>query len=403
MEFKVEIGPQFEGERVRKGDLYIEFGGPKVSPKGELVTVRGMDEIEHGKITILGPDIPDLEEGGSYPIGTLVEVAGAELDKDMEPVFERKIHIYLNYIEGFMHLGQRNDIWMRISKNAAQKGLTSLEEVGKILIYLYTSELPIIEKVAITFITDREKLEEFISTCLAVYKVRDERMRGMTEEGVDEFYGCTLCQSFAPTHVCIITPERIGLCGAFSWFDGRTAARMDPFGPFFVVEKGELLDENLVVYSGVNDVVTERSMGESSVYSLHSIFENPHTSCGCFECIAFYIPEVNGIGILARDFIGESIIGVPFSTMAGEVGGGKQIEGYLGIGIEYLRSPKFLQAEGGLRRVVWMPRVIKERVKDDIPEDLFDKIATEEDAKDIDTLTEFLNRVEHPVMTGEFS
>lgn len=403
MEFKVEIGPQFEGERVRKGDLYIEFGGPKVGSKGELVTVREMDEIEHDKITILGPDIPDLEEGGSYQIGTLVEVAGAELDKDMEPVFERKIHIYSNYIEGFMHLGQRNDIWMRVSKDAVKKGLTTLKEVGKVLSYLYTSELPIIEKVAITYITDPQKLEEFISTSLAVYKERDERVRGMTEESVDEFYGCTLCQSFAPTHVCIITPERIGLCGAISWFDGRAASRIDPLGPFFAVEKGELLDENLVVYSGVNDVVDERSMGESSVYSLHSIFENPHTSCGCFEGIAFYIPEVDGIGILARDFIGESVIGVPFSTMAGELSGGKQIEGYLGIGIEYLRSPKFLQAEGGLRRIVWMPREIKERVKDDIPEDIFDKIATEEDAKDIDALTEFLSRVEHPVMSGEFA
>ncbi len=403
MEFKIEIGPQFEGERVRKDDLYIEFGGPKVGAKAELAIIKKMDEVEHEKVTIIGPDIKDLTEGGSYPIGIQVEVAGPELDKDMEPVFERRIHQYCNYIEGVVHMAQRSDVWIRISKDAVKKGLASLEEVGKALVYLYTSELPIIEKVAVTFITDEGKVKEFLSSALAVYKERDERVKGLTEEAVDEFYGCTLCQSFAPTHVCIVTPERVSLCGAISWFDGRAASKIDPYGPQFVVEKGELLDADTIIYSGINEVVAEKSMGSSSVFCLHSIFGNPHTSCGCFESIAFYIPEVNGIGILSRDFKGESVNGSPFSTMAGALSGGKQVEGYVGMGVEYLRSPKFLKGDGGLRRVVWMPKEIKERIKDSIPSEMFDKIATEENVKNVDELTEFLNRVGHPVMSGEFS
>ncbi|MBT9146367.1 MAG: Carbon monoxide dehydrogenase/acetyl-CoA synthase subunit alpha [Syntrophomonadaceae bacterium] len=403
MKFNVEVGPQFEGERVRKDDLYIEFGGPKVGAKVELATIKKMDEVEHGKIIIIGPDIGDLAEGGSYPLGVQVEVAGPELDRDMEPVFERRIHQYCNYIEGFMHSAQRNDVWIRISKDAVKKGLTSLEEVGKVLVYLYPSELPIIEKVAVTFITDSKKVEEFLPSALTVYKERDERVKGLTEEVVDEFYGCTLCQSFAPTHVCIITPERVSLCGAVNWFDGRAASKIDPYGPQFVVEKGELLDANATIYSKVNEVVAEKSMGASSVFCLHSVFGNPHTSCGCFESIAFYIPEVDGVGILTRDFSGESVNGSPFSTMAGELSGGKQVEGYIGMGVEYLRSPKFLKGDGGLRRVVWMPKVVKERMKDSISPEMFDKIATEEHAKNIDELTEFLNKVKHPVMSGEFS
>jgi acetyl-CoA decarbonylase/synthase complex subunit beta len=403
MEFKIEIGPQFEGERVRRDDLYIEFGGPKVKAKAELATIKKMDEVEHGKIEIIGPDIKDLAEGGSYALALKVELAGTELDQDMEPVFERRIHQYCNYIEGFVHMAQRTDIWLRISKDTVKKGLTSLEEIGKVLVYLYTSELPIIEKVAVTFITDEKKVEEFLPFAINIYKERDERVRGLTEEAVAEFYGCTLCQSFAPTHVCIITPERVSLCGAISWFDGRAASRIDPYGPQFVVEKGELLDTEKIIYSGVNEVVAERSMGTSDTFCLHSLFGNPHTSCGCFESIAFYIPEVDGIGILARDFEGESVSGSPFSSMAGELSGGKQVEGYVGMGVEYIRSPKFLQGDGGLRRVVWMPKEIKERVKDSIPPEMLDKIATEEDAKDVDELAEFLEKVKHPVMAGEFS
>lgn len=403
MEFKVEIGPQFEGERVRKDDLYIEFGGPKVKHKAELAIIKKMEEVEHGKVTIIGPDIKDLTEGGSYPLRIQVEVAGAELDQDMEPVFERRLHQYCNYIEGFVHMAQRNDIWLRISKDAFAKGLDTWEEIGKVLIYLYTSELPIIEKVAVTFITDPKKVEEFLPTTLAVYKARDARVKGLTEEAVDVFYGCTLCQSFAPTHVCIITPERVSLCGAISWFDGRAAAKIDPYGPQFAVEKGELLDPKKIVYSAVNETVAEKSMGTSDTFCLHSLFDNPHTSCGCFESIAFYIPEVDGIGILSREFMGDSVAGMPFSSMAGKLSGGKQVEGYVGMGLEYLRSPKFLIGDGGLKRVVWMPKAVKERFKEVIPADLYDKIATEEDAKDADGLAEFLTKVEHPVMAGEFS
>ena len=402
MDFKVEIGPQFEGERVRKDNLYLEFGGLKVPHKAELATIKKMDEVEHEKITIIGPDIQDLAEGGSYPLAILVEVAGTELDKDMEPVFERRIHQYCNYVEGFVHMAQRNDIWLRISKDAFKNGLDSWEEIGKVLVYLYSSELPIIEKTAVTFITDPQKVEEFLPAALAVYRERDERVRGLTEEAVDEFYGCTLCQSFAPTHVCIITPERVSLCGAISWFDGRAASKIDPYGPQFVVEKGELLDPEKIVYSAVNEVVAERSMGASDTFCLHSLFDNPHTSCGCFESIAFYIPEVDGVGILHREFAGDSVVGMPFSSMAGELSGGKQVEGYVGMGLEYLRSPKFLIGDGGLKRVVWIPKDIKERFKEVIPADLYGKIATEEDVKDADELAEFLEKVGHPVTSGEF-
>jgi acetyl-CoA decarbonylase/synthase complex subunit beta len=400
-EFHVDIGPQYEGEAVRKEDLYVEFGGPKVKNKFELVTLKNPEEVEHEKVEVIGPDIKDAQEGGSYPLAILVDVAGEQLEKDMEPVIERRIHMYCNYIEGIYHMNQRQDIWVRLNKSSFKKGLNSLKELGDMLIFLYTSELPVIEKISITFITDEKRVEKLLPEALKVYEARDERLRGLKDEDVDTFYGCVLCQSFAPTHICFITPNRVANCGAINWFDGRAAYKLDPEGPVFAVPKGELVDPVKGEYSGINEVAKERSLGSFDQVYLYSAFEHPHTSCGCFQSICFYIPEVDAFGIVHRDFVGDTVAGLPFSKMAGTTSGGKQVEGSCGMALELVRSSKFFQADGGIRRVVWMPKGIKEKYKDAIPKDLYDKIATEEDAKTAEELAAFLEKVGHPWIKGE--
>jgi acetyl-CoA decarbonylase/synthase complex subunit beta len=399
--FPVDVGPQYEGEVIRKDDMYVELGGPKQKNKFELVTLKSMDEVENEKIEVIGPDLSEMEEGSSYPIGMMIDVAGEKLEKDMEPVFERRLHLYTNYIEGFYHMNQRDDVWMRINKDSYNKGLNSFEAIGQILMFLYTSELDVIEKISITFVTDEKKVEELLAKAKEVYQARDERARGLRDEDVEEFYSCALCQSFAPTHICIASPDRIANCGAISWFDGRAAYKLDPEGPVQEVKKGECLDAARGEYAGANKLGEEKSMGAYNRVYLHSAFEFPHTSCGCFQAIWFYIPEVDAFGLVHRDFVGETVIGVPFSTMAADTSGGRQVEGFLGLALEYLRSPKFLQADGGLRRLVWVPKEIKERYKDAIPADVYDKIATEDDVKNVDELLEFLDRVEHPWLRGE--
>jgi acetyl-CoA decarbonylase/synthase complex subunit beta len=407
-EFHADIGPQYEGEVIRKEDLYIEFGGPKSAHKFELATVKNPDDIEHEKIEIIGPDIGDLQPydeekgGGTYPIAILVDVAGGELDKDAEAIIERRIHMFTNMVEGWYHMNQRQDTWMRLSKTAYKKGFTSLRELGEIYILLYTSEMPIIEKIQITIITDEAKIKELYPHALQVYAARDERARKLNDEDVDTFYGCVLCQSFAPTHCSIITPNRIANCGAINWFDGRAAAKIDPEGPIFAIPKGELIDPVKGEYSGVNAVEAEKSLGNYDRVYLYSAFEHPHTSCGCFEAIVYYIPETDAFGVVHREYKGETVIGETFSHMAGETSGGKQIEGRLGTGLQQLRSPKFIQADGGLARIVWMPKELKERFKDVLDaKGLYDKIASEEDVKNVDELLAFLDKVGHPWLKGE--
>ena len=394
----VDVGVIYEGERIRRNDMQVELGGPSIKEKFELAKVRPLDEVEDGKIIIIGPDIKDLKEGEAYPLGVLVEAAGSTLDQQLEGVIERRIHGYMNYIEGFMHLNQRYDIWIRLSKKSFQKGLNSFEYIGKVLCRLFKSELSIIEKVQITFITDPAKVQEMYPVALQDYEARDAKARGLKDEEVDKFYGCVLCQSFAPTHVCVITPQRYSNCGAISWFDGRASAQIDPKGPVFAIERGELINAEKGEYSGVNETVKKKTLGEVNQVWLYTAFDHPHTSCGCFEAVAFYIPEVDGFGLVNRSFKDVTVNGLPFSTLADSTAGGRQVDGFHGISIEYMRSPKFLHADGGWNRVVWLPKEVKERVKDFIPKDVVDKIATEEDAQNIDALKAFLKEKGHPVV-----
>jgi acetyl-CoA decarbonylase/synthase complex subunit beta len=394
----VEVGVIYEGQRIRRNDMYVELGGPDVKEKFELTRVKKQEEVEDGKVTILGPDLKEMEQEKAYPIGILIEVAGTKLEPELEGVIERRIHSYSNFIEGFMHLNQRYDIWLRVSKKSFQKGLNSLEYVGKVLQRLFKSELPIIEKMQVTFITEPEKIRELYDQALKIYEARDARARGLKDEEVDKFYGCVLCQSFAPSHVCVITPQRYSNCGAISWFDGRAAASIDPKGPVFNIERGELLDPITGEFSGVNEAVKKKSLGEIKRVQLYSAFGYPHTSCGCFEAVAFYIPEVDGFGIVHRGQKEATVNGLAFSTIADSTAGGRQVDGFHGLSIEYMRSQKFLQADGGWKRVVWMPKEVKERVKTYIPSEVVDKIATEEDAKNVDELKSFLKQRGHPVV-----
>lgn len=392
----VDIGLIYEGERIRKSNMYVDLAGPK-SKGAELLIAVPPEEVEDEKIEVIGPDIPDMKEGSKSPFGVFIKVSGETLEEDLEGVFERRIHDFSNYVQGFMHLNSRDIIWCRVSKDGARKGL-KLEHIGKALINLYKSEFDVIKKMQITYYTDEKAVDEHIVRARKVYERRDNKAAALRDEDVDVFYGCLLCQSFAPTHVCAITPSRTSGCGAISWFEGRAAAKVDPNGPIFEIPKGEVIDSLKGEFSGINEVVKDKSNGTVDRVYLHSIFDYPHTSCGCFEAIAFYIPEVDGIGIVNRDFHGVTPFGIPFSTMAGQVGGGVQSQGFLGIGIAYLRSTKFLQADGGWERIVWMPSDLKDRVKEVIPIEIYDKIATETDATELEGLQSFLKEKQHPVL-----
>nr|BAL57910.1 CO dehydrogenase/acetyl-CoA synthase complex gamma subunit [uncultured Acetothermia bacterium]BAL59033.1 CO dehydrogenase/acetyl-CoA synthase complex beta subunit [Candidatus Acetothermum autotrophicum] len=404
----VPYGAGFEGERVRKENLYVEFGG-KYSTAFELLRARPMDEVEDGKIELIGPDIDKAKEGEAMPLGVLIDVAGRNLKPDFEPVLERRIHHFISCINGVMHIGQRDIPWVRISKEAYEKGFR-LKHYGEVLVAKFKEDFgALVDKVQVKIVTEQAQVEALLKEAREIYRQRDERVMGMKDEDVDKFYSCILCQSYAPNHVCIVTPQRLGLCGAYTWLDCGASYEMDPHGPNKPVPKGVCLDPVLGEWQGVNEYVRVASNGNLERVSMYSIMQNPQTSCGCFECIVAVLPETNGVMVASREYQGETPIGMTFSTMAGEVGGGVQTPGFLGVGKLYLTSEKFISAEGGIKRLVWMPSELKEEIKERLQKrleeigmpELFDKIATEKDATTSEELLEFLQRVGHPALEME--
>jgi acetyl-CoA synthase len=404
----VAYGPAFEGERVRKDDLYVEFGGTK-STCFEYLRMKEMGEVEDGKIELIGPDIEGLPEKSVLPLGIVVDVAGRKMQKDFEPILERQLHHLVNAAQGVMHIGQRDIAWIRVSKDAYQKGFR-LKHFGEIFHAKLLADFPaIVDKVQVTIYTDEAKVKELIEEARRAYHERDERIAGMTDEAVDVFYSCKLCQSFAPNHVCIITPQRLGLCGAYNWLDGKASYEINPAGPNQPVPKGECLDPVKGEWQGINEYLKEASRGNLERLKAYSIMEDPMTSCGCFECIVAVLPLANGVMVVDRDFAGMTPCGMTFSTLAGMVGGGIQTPGFLGVGKYYLGSPKFISANGGFKRVVWMPKALKEQLKsmlkkaaerEGVP-DLLDKIADETVATTEEEVVEYLQKVNHPALAME--
>jgi acetyl-CoA synthase len=404
----VPYGAGFEGERVRKEDMFVEFGG-KRTEAFELLQMKSMEEIEDGKVEVIGPETDAMTEGAAYPLGIVIEVAGREFQEDFESVLERRIHEFISCAGGILHLSQRASIWLRISKHAHEKGF-EIRHFGDILVAKIHGEFStIVDRIQVKLYTDAVKVKDLAEKAKVVYSHRDDRIAGLTDEDVDIYYSCALCQSYAPNHVCIVTPQRLGLCGAYTWLDCKASYQINPHGPNEPLKKGTVIDARKGQWQNINNYVEAKSSGALQRFNAYSIMEDPMTSCGCFECIAAVVPEVNGIMIVDRDFTGMTPVGMKFSTLAGQIGGGHQTPGFTGIGKLYISSPKFLFAEGGHQRIVWMPKQLKDEVVDrlraqlgkaGIP-DFIDKIATEENADDPEKLLTYLQEAGHPVFEME--
>jgi len=408
IDIPLSFGPAFEGERIRKDDLFMECGGGRTSGVEVLVS-KDMSEVEDGKVTIEGPDIKDIQVGQNLPLGILVEVAGRGMQSDFEPILERQFHHLINYIQGIMHMGQRNIMWLRIGKAAVEKGF-SLTHIGKVLHGKLHQEFgAIVDKIQVKIYTELDKVEEVQELARKVYAERDERLGSMTDETEEVFYSCTLCQSFAPSHVCVITPERIGMCGAYNWLDGKASYQINPTGPNQPIQKGDCLDEKLGRFKGINDFVDQTSRGAVTDLALYSLMNSPMTACGCFEAIAAMLPQCNGIMVVNRDYSGMTPSGMKFTSLAGMAGGGAQTPGFIGVSKHFMTSPKLFVAEGGLTRMVWLPKMMKEEIKDKLMErckeigmpEFYDMIATEENGTTEEEILAFMKKVGHPALEME--
>ena len=404
----VAFAAAFEGEIIRKADMHNECWSAK-NPTAELVLMREMSEVEDHKITIIGPD---FDQAKDLALATFVEVAGKKMQTDFESVIERKFHSWFNYMEGVMHTGQRNQVRVRVSNAAYDAGLR-IKDFAEVLYVMIMNEFDaVVDKCQVTLITDPAEAARFRDeVAMPRYDARDDRLASMTDEAVDRYYTCILCQSFAPAHCCVVTPERLGLCGAVSWLDAKATKELDPNGPCQIVPKTGCTDERLGAYESVNEAVAKYSHGALGRVTLYSLFQDPMTSCGCFECICGVEPVSMGVVITCREHAGMTPLGMTFSEMASMTGGGVQTPGFMGHGKHFIASKKFIAAEGGLGRIVWLPKMLKDQMRsklDAAAKELYDvdnftdMIADETICtEDPEALLNYLTEVGHPVLSME--
>ena len=399
----VPYGSAFEGEVVRKSDMRVEFGG-KHSRCFEYLHMAPLDKVVDGKVEVVGPKFDHIASQGNMDMGIVIEVAGRQMQEDFEPVLERQIHYFVNGASGIQHIGQRDIAWIRISNAAADKGF-NLEHFGKILHARFKTDFgAIVDKVQVTIYTDPVKIQDWLGKARLAYDHRNKRLADLTDDRVEEFYSCTLCQSFAPNHVCVVSPERLGLCGAYNWLDCKASFNINPTGPNQPIKLGRPIDSSKGYWTGTNEYAQIGSHGVVNEVAMYSIMENPMTACGCFECIVMLIPEANGVMVVSREDTSMTPAGMTFSTLAGIAGGGLQTPGVMGVGKFYLLSPKFILADGGFKRVVWMSSVLKETMADELEAvairendpDLINKIADERNATTVDDLLAWLEEHNHP-------
>ena len=404
----VSFGPAFEGERVRGEDIYLEMGGGKTVAV-EWTTTKRMEEVEDGRVEVIGPDVGDVQPGTRLHFAMVAEVAGRSFQEDFEPILERQNHHLINQAQGIMHIGQRDIAWLRISKQAVEKGF-KLADIGKIIHAKYHQDFgAIFDKVQVKIFTEEPRVREVLEKARASYTHRDNRVENMTDETTETFYSCTLCQSFAPNHVCVIAPERTGLCGAYNWLDCKASYEINPEGPNQPIQKGEVLEARLGQFKGANDFVFKASRQKVENVSFYSLMVDPMTTCGCCECIAAVLPMANGVMTVDRDYTGMTPCGMKFTTLAGSVGGGAQSPGFLGHSKYNITQKKFLKGDGGLLRMVWMPKRLKEEIHDRLAKraeelgvpDLLDKIADETVATTEEEVIAYCTEKGHPALTME--
>jgi acetyl-CoA synthase len=370
------------------------------------LTVTGSG-LEDGGVTVIGPDLDAVS--GDQAFALLVEVSGRALESDFEPVLERQIETILNDADGVVHRGQRAMVTLRISQKAIARGLR-FRHLGEILHARLHNEFGnILSRVQITIVTDPGRVQGIRERALAIYRRRDDRLSRLTDEDVDTFYTCNLCQTITAGHLCIISPEHPGACGAVDWMDARAAVSIRPVGPNRAVAKEGLIDANLGQWQSVNRIVAQESGGALEAYSLYSLMQDPGTACGDFECITAMLPLANGVMVMAHDYTGMTPSGMDWEMLYEMVGAGMPVPGFLGHSKRALHRDKFIAAEGGWRRIVWMNHALREELRPALEAlaeaagmpGFVDRIATEQDALEEEEILARMEVMEHPALMME--
>jgi acetyl-CoA decarbonylase/synthase complex subunit beta len=388
---------------VKKADMHLELGGPKwdYEMASPFYIEEDAEKVKDGEVKLIGPDIPEVQPGTSLPGMFTIRIYGKNLTQEHQGYVSRQIGQALQGLEGFMLFGTPDGLWIRISRDVADR--LTFAKISQFCYATAKTLVPAVDAVAFFWAIGAPEVggKELIDPLYewAVEKIKIISAKQLyDDEDVDTFYGCTICKSLAPNHACVLTPSSLPYCGIIGYDSAKVTCEMDPEGYVFAIPKGECLNVTLGRYSGVDEAIWERCNHLVNHVNIYSSIRYPTTNCGCFEAASFYIPEVDGIGLAMRRYTGMTPLGIKFSTLAGQISGGAQNHGFKGLSIAGMGSENFLKGDGGWNRIVWMPAKLKEEIADVIPEEIYDKIVTEEETLDPMELKALLLKKGHPIV-----
>jgi len=399
---EVGLGLRWLSE-VKKADMHIELGGPKWDYKmfSIFYIEEDPDKVRDGEVRLIGPDIPEVAPGTSLPGGFTIRIYGKQLTQAHQGYVSRQIGTALQGIEGFMLFGTPDALWIRINKDVANR--LTFAKISQFCYATARTLLPQVDAIAFFWAVGApevggvEMINPLVTWAKEKFKIISAKEL-YDDEDVDTFYGCTICKSLAPNHACVLTPSALPYCGIIGYDSAKVTAEIDPEGYVFTIPKGECLDPERGHYTGVDQAIWEKCNHLVKRVNIYSSINYPTTNCGCFEAASFYIPDVDGIGLAMRRYTKMTPLGVKFSTLAGMISGGAQNHGFKGLSIAGMASKNFLRGDGGWSRVVWMPADLKRDIADVIPEEVYDKIVTEEETIDPLELKELLRKKGHPIV-----
>lgn len=337
-------------------ESYIEVRAVAESTLGQRGDGAGDGPAENGGVF--------LGELAGRPLGLMVLVSHDALDAPLLHYIETFAIRAIDYLDGVKASAPGGRLELRLAESAASSltvgMLTQAVQAG--LLYHFGR----LKGVRVHLDTDEGRLRRAAPAVMAAREVRDAAIGELNEETAPEFHFCTGCSTFALDHVCIITPERVPMCGR-NWVQIKAGAYLieDDLSRSFrrrnqanpsstgVVPKGKCLDAARGEWEGVNEVAARESGGRIQRVFLHSLYGYPHSNCSCFLYLVFDMPSLGGYGIMHRNWEGRTPDGRTWADLALEAAG-RQRRGIVGANLPYVRSRSFLQADGGLKKVVWM-------------------------------------------------
>jgi acetyl-CoA decarbonylase/synthase complex subunit beta len=293
-------------------------------------------------------------------IGIMIEIGDKRLDVSTSEYIEKDALRGISTITG-LRAEQTKDggFFIHCAKGVKPDASIIAETLRRWIPY----EFPYLENIHIKILTG----DDIKEVRIAVDEFRALRQKVISEESDDNvkyFHYCLECQPFAKDHVCIITPDRPPMCGRDRLMQKAAAlfgVSRHPWKRQELKEQeirgtitvGNAIDVKNGEYVEVNRAIERLSPSHIKRVQLHGLREFPHTSCGCFQFLVFWIESLHGIGIMERDYQGEAPEGFTWDRLA-NAAGGKQAPGIVGVSRNYLRSKRFMQGEGGLDAVRWV-------------------------------------------------